>query len=108
MAIVRLTSEAVEQAATLPRTIQARVRDLLERLEEWPEVSGAKPLRGELAGHYRLRTGDYRLLFRVEQVKRVEKVEKLVKKKTVVGEQEMVEYHVIVEKLGHRSKFYEE
>ena len=30
------------------------------------EVSGAKPLSGDLAGHYRLRTGDYRLRFDVE------------------------------------------
>jgi len=30
--------------------------DLLERLEKWPNVSGAKPLRGNLAGRYRLRT----------------------------------------------------
>src|SRR5436305_279135 len=29
-----------------------------------PRVSGAKPLRGRLAGKYRLRTGDYRLQFR--------------------------------------------
>lgn len=44
----------------------------------------AKPLRGEFAGHYRLRTGDYRLQFRVE------------------GDL------VIIEKVGHRDGFYEE
>jgi mRNA-degrading endonuclease RelE of RelBE toxin-antitoxin system len=49
----------------------------------WPTVSGAKPLTGKLAGHYRIRTGDYRLQFRVE------------------GER------VIVEKVGHRDRFYE-
>jgi mRNA-degrading endonuclease RelE of RelBE toxin-antitoxin system len=45
-------------------------------------VSGVKALSGNLAGHYRLRTGDYRVQFRLE------------------GE------NVMVEKIGHRSTFY--
>ena len=45
----------------LPRILKA-----LDRLERWPNVSGAKPLRGELAGHYRLRVGDWRIVFRVQ------------------------------------------
>jgi mRNA-degrading endonuclease RelE of RelBE toxin-antitoxin system len=28
-------------------------------------VSGAKPLRGDLAGNFRIRTGDYRVIFKV-------------------------------------------
>jgi mRNA-degrading endonuclease RelE of RelBE toxin-antitoxin system len=47
-------------------------------------VSGAKPLRGGLAGHYRLRTGDYRMQFRVAAAE------------------------VIVERVGHRDRFYDE
>ena len=84
MAQVVLTPEARQQAAELPRTVQARVLKLLERLEDWPEVSGAKPLTGSLARRFRMRTGDYRVQFRVE------------------GET------VIVEKIGHRDRFYEE
>lgn len=48
----------------LPATIQARVNAVIERLRKWPNVSGAKPLRGKWAGHYRIRTGDWRVLFR--------------------------------------------
>jgi mRNA-degrading endonuclease RelE of RelBE toxin-antitoxin system len=33
------------------------------RLVKWPAVSGAKPLRGDLQGSYRIRTGDYRVVF---------------------------------------------
>ena len=51
----------------LPAEIVARMERLLKRLEHWPEVSGAKALSGPLAGHWRLRRGDYRLQFRVEQ-----------------------------------------
>jgi mRNA-degrading endonuclease RelE of RelBE toxin-antitoxin system len=71
-----------EQVDRLPAPIKVRVLHLLERLKSWPAVSGAKPLRGRLAGHYRLRTGDYRLQFRV------------------AGDE------IIVEKVGHRDRFY--
>jgi mRNA-degrading endonuclease RelE of RelBE toxin-antitoxin system len=47
-------------------------------------VSGAKPLRGDLTGRYRVRTGDYRVQF-----------------------QATLEL-VIVDKIGHRDGFYEE
>jgi mRNA-degrading endonuclease RelE of RelBE toxin-antitoxin system len=80
---VTLTPEAAEGLEDMPLIIHARVVKLLERLAKWPAVSGAKPLSGPLAGRYRLRTGDYRLQFRVE------------------GQA------VIVEKIGHRDRFYE-
>jgi mRNA interferase RelE/StbE len=83
MAIVTLTVEAENQVERLPKNIHARMLKLVQRLEKWPAVSGAKPLSGNLAGWYRLRTGDYRLRFRVK------------------GEQ------VVVDKVGHRSEFYE-
>jgi mRNA-degrading endonuclease RelE of RelBE toxin-antitoxin system len=81
---VFLSAEARSQFDALPRRIQARTVNLFERLEAWPNVSGVRALRGQLAGSYRLRTGDYRLQFRVQ------------------GER------VIVEKIGHRDRFYED
>jgi mRNA-degrading endonuclease RelE of RelBE toxin-antitoxin system len=68
----------------LNNPLHARVLRLLVRLEHWPQVSGARPLVGELAGHYRLRTGDYRVQFHVS------------------GDD------VTVEKIGHRDGFYDE
>lgn len=82
--MVRLTATAREQLAQLPKSLRARMYRLLERLENWPEVSGAKPLRGELAGWYRLRSGDYRMQFQV------------------VGDD------VIVDRIGHRDGFYDD
>jgi mRNA-degrading endonuclease RelE of RelBE toxin-antitoxin system len=84
MVRVTLDADAAEQFLELPPRIKDRVGKLLARLGKWPAVSGAKPLTGELAGHFRLRTGDYRLLFRV------------------------VKDEVIVERIGHRDRFYEE
>ena len=84
MANVELAPEAAKELGRLGNPILNRVHRLLEKLEDWPEVSGAKPLRGNLAGRFRLRTGDYRVQFHA------------------VGDL------VIVEKIGHRDGFYEE
>lgn len=61
---VRLTPDAQRDLATLPVIIRARARKVLARLEQWPDVSGAKPMHGNLVGHFRIRTGDFRVLFR--------------------------------------------
>jgi mRNA interferase RelE/StbE len=84
MASVILTPAALEQARALPKPVRARLPHLVDRLEKWPAVSGAKALSGSLAGWYRLRTGDYRVRFRVQ------------------GDR------IIVDKIGHRREFYED
>ena len=61
---VRITPEAFAQIAALPVSIHRRVLSVLERLERWPAVSGAKPLRRELKGCFRVRTGDWRVIVR--------------------------------------------
>ena len=65
MAMVVLTPVAADGLEQLSNPIHGRVLKLLVKLEQWPSVSGTKPLRGELAGRYRLRTGDYRIQFHV-------------------------------------------
>ncbi|HVC98651.1 MAG TPA: type II toxin-antitoxin system RelE/ParE family toxin [Pirellulales bacterium] len=83
MATVLITTEAQEQYHALPKTVRTRIETIFARLEVWPDVSGAKALRGELAGRFRMRSGDYRVQFRV------------------AGDV------VTVEKVGHRDGFYE-
>ena len=73
--------DAAMQLGDLPKPMKARMVELIVRLADWPEVSGAKTLRGESAGHYRLRSGDYRMQFRVES-----------------GQ-------ILIEQIGHRDRF---
>ena len=63
--VVLLAPDAQRDFDKLPVTIRARVLKILERLREWPEVSGARALSGDWADHYRIRTGDWRVIFRV-------------------------------------------
>jgi mRNA-degrading endonuclease RelE of RelBE toxin-antitoxin system len=62
---VLLTPAADRQMRGLPRVLRYRLHDVVDRLERWPDISGAKPLRHRLKGHYRVRTGDFRVVFRV-------------------------------------------
>lgn len=108
MATVVVTPKAVHEIADLPSPIVARMDKLVSRLRQWPNVSGVKRLKGDLAGKYRLRTGDYRLQFYVQQTRRVIKGKKVVKGKAITEDQERVEVKVVLDKAGHRDGFHDE
>lgn len=84
MAKAELTRNAEKQIDALTKTIRLRILSVVRRLEKWPAVSGAKPLQGSLAGRFRIRTGDYRVQFHLD------------------GD------IVVIEKVGHRDRFYED
>lgn len=81
---VEITPKAFEQAQELSEPIYSRVMTIIDRWQHWPAVSGAKPLPHARAGHYRVRTGDYRIQFRLR------------------GDT------IIVEQIAHRDGFYED
>ena len=57
MVTVEITPEATEQIEQLPTPIVIRMRKLVGRLRQWPNVSGLKRLKGELAGKRRCLCG---------------------------------------------------
>jgi len=93
-ALVTISAVAQKQFVNLPNAIKARVSRIFERLENWPSVSGSRALRGKLAGHYRIRTGDYRVQFSVTSADKD-------------GDPPFVDI-VEIEKIGHRDRFYDE
>jgi mRNA interferase RelE/StbE len=64
-ATVTITPAAKLELESVPLVIRNRINDVFETLERWPAVSGVKALRGDLYGSYRIRTGDYRIVFTV-------------------------------------------
>jgi mRNA interferase RelE/StbE len=63
---VRVPAGARLEFESLPLRMQPRVQEVFQRLARWPNVSGLKPLKGA----YRIRTGDWRVLFTVDEVAR--------------------------------------
>jgi mRNA-degrading endonuclease RelE of RelBE toxin-antitoxin system len=64
-ATVTITPAAKSELESVPVVIRNRINGVFERLARWPEVSGAKSLRGQLHGSHRIRTGDWRVVFTV-------------------------------------------
>lgn len=110
MATVVLSSDAATDYQELPLPIRTRVTKLVERLRAWPQVSGFKRLGDELAGKYRLRTGEYRVQFYVETTRTVvvAPAPGKGKKKGAAQEKVTLQYKVVVEKIGHRDGFYDD
>jgi mRNA interferase RelE/StbE len=62
---VRLTRQAAKQLASLERSMQLRIAGVIELLSTNPFPPKAQRLRGREA--WRVRVGDYRLIYTVNQ-----------------------------------------
>ena len=79
---LRITGRALQELKTLPPRIEARLQDAIGDLAHEPRPPGCKKLRGR-AG-WRLRVGDCRVIYQVDDSARV----------------------MIVLRAGHRRDFY--
>jgi mRNA interferase RelE/StbE len=72
------------QLAALPLRLRRRIIGRIEALGEQPHPPGAEALAGGLRGRFRLRVGDYRVLYGVRDE----------------------ESTIVVFSVGHRSRIY--
>ena len=54
----------------LSRQMQTRILDRMEALADNPRPSGAEPIKGH-SSHYRVRVGDYRVVYGVDDEARI-------------------------------------
>jgi len=67
MVKVLISPDGQDDFSDLPLGMQARVLKVVEKLKNWPNVSGAKALSHDWKGHYRIRTGDWRVIFKEQK-----------------------------------------
>lgn len=65
---VYIDESALKTLAELPKKIQRQVSKKIDALSENPRPSGAKQLQGH-DKIYRIRSGDYRIIYRVDDKK---------------------------------------
>jgi mRNA interferase RelE/StbE len=63
---VQLKTSAKKELDDLPKQVMTRVLSKLHQLADNPFPSGHKKLRGEKPATYRIRAGDYRVLYVVD------------------------------------------
>ena len=81
--IIEFTSSAHREVKALERAVPRRLASHIDELAENPFPASSKKLKGQ-PDHYRLRIGDYRIIYRIE-------------KKRVT---------IVVVKIGHRREVY--
>jgi mRNA interferase RelE/StbE len=83
---LRFTEKAFENLKRLDKSVAERILIKLEWLATNAAIMAHAPLTGQWSGFYRLRVGDYRVIYQMDR-------ENLV---------------IVVEVIGHRSKIYDE
>ncbi len=74
--------EIKDDLAAVPKNIKDRIRHAVENRLMVDPISYGVPLRKSLHGYYKLRVGDYRIIFQIE------------------GQ------HILILKIGHRKDVY--
>jgi mRNA interferase RelE/StbE len=57
---------ALKELASLPRKMRGQVDERIQGLAQDPRPPGCKVLKGEWSGLMRIRSGDHRIIYRVE------------------------------------------
>jgi mRNA interferase RelE/StbE len=63
---VELAPHAVRQFKRLSKQVQHRLRDVIDALAENPRPAGVAQLGGQEERLYRVREGDYRIIYRIQ------------------------------------------
>jgi mRNA interferase RelE/StbE len=61
--------EALRYVERLPKQVRGNIRSRLDGLAALPQPQMAKPLKG-MKGTWRLRVGDYRIIYRIDHAQR--------------------------------------
>ncbi len=64
---IETASRRVEkEISTLPRRTRERVIQAIKKLSDAPRQQGARKLSGEMRGAWRIRIGDYRVIYDID------------------------------------------
>lgn len=63
---IKVLKRAERYLAALPKKDLKKIARRIDALADDPRPSGAKLLKGSLSGHYLIRSGDYRIVYKIE------------------------------------------
>ena len=80
---IRIQSKAKRQLKSFEKQTQARISNAVDQLAKNPKPNNCKPLKG-FTGIWRLRVGDYRVIYEIKDAKLI----------------------ILVVEIGHRREVY--
>lgn len=80
---IELTAGAEEDLERLTIEMAKRISHLMDILEENPFAPPAQALAGDLRGLYRVRSGDYRLVYSVDRERKLVTIEAIAARSVV-------------------------
>jgi len=63
---IKLLKRAERDLSQFPKKDLDRISEKITALADQPRPPQAKPLKGELKGHFRIRIGNYRVVYQVD------------------------------------------
>jgi len=83
MYAIVVSKEALKELKALPKVIVRNISNAIDGLEEQPRPSGCKKLKGIQPALWRIRIGDYRVIYLVDDVVRIVEIRRIAHRKDV-------------------------
>ena len=83
MYTISFKESANKELQKLPKNVIAKIIPVIERLANNPRPSGCKKLEGAKENIYKVRVGDYRVIYLIEDIIKVVEIRKIGHRKEV-------------------------
>ena len=74
---IKIVREALKELAKLPRAVSLKISAAIDTLAETPRPVGSKKLKGEKEYLWRIRVGDYRIIYLIEDAVKIIEIRKI-------------------------------
>lgn len=83
MYAITFKESARRELYALPSNMLKRVAEVIDRLSQNPRPPGGKKLKGQTQPLWRIRTGDYRIIYAIDDVVRIVNIRRIGHRKEV-------------------------
>jgi len=80
---IAIVKKAFKELAALPVKVNVQIVEAIDSLKEEPRPNGCKKLKGESEDIWRVRVGDYRILYFIEDTIRIVEIRRIGHRKDI-------------------------
>jgi Cytotoxic translational repressor of toxin-antitoxin stability system len=80
---IRFKRSAEKELEKLPKAAILKISKVIDSLAENPRLNGAKKLEGQKESLWRIRSGDYRIIYLIEDVVKIVEIRKIGHRKDI-------------------------